>query len=230
MLSYFIDYNKERFEEKTFMDMVEVTKLVAEWKKSQVPKTLVQIERIVTKNRKLQDLLKKNINTRNYEKLYFAKKFVNTEDIPENGDVLRREESQVYSWTHSSKFAVTVSDYQNGPKKPKTGGIIAVSKNVKKEEILLDTYNLLNFIEEIFSEVDESDLKTFLKKVQAEEYDKDTVIDFLYSYHKLEEFAKKEQEILVSGNSKNNKCSVIAWYKHEDGIFKEEGWGPLVKN
>lgn len=230
MLSYFIDYNKERFEEKTFMDLVEITKLVAEWKKSQIPKTLIQIERIVTKNRKLQDLLRKNINIRNYEKLYFAKKFINTDDVPETGDILRREENQIYSWTHSTKFALTVTDYQNGHKKPRTGGMVATSKVIKKEEVLLDVYKLLNFIEEIFNEVDETDLKTFLKKVQGEEYDKDTVIDFLYSYHKLEEFAKDEQEILVVGNSKNNKCSVIAWYKHEDGIFKEEGWNSLTKN
>jgi len=229
MLSYFIDYNRERFEEKTFMDMVEITRHVAEWKKSQTPKSLSQIEKIILKNRKLQDLLKKNINTRNYEKLYFAKKFINTDDTPEMGDTLRREEMSVYAWTHSHKFAVTVSDYSNAHKKPNTSGIVASAKNIKKEEVVLDVYNLLKFIEEIFSEVDETDLKTFLKKVQGEEYDKDTVSDFLYGYHVLEGCAKEEQEIFVSGNNKNNKCVVIATYKHEDGIFKEEGWNSLLK-
>jgi hypothetical protein len=68
-----------------------------------------------------------------------------------------------------------------------------------------------------------------LKKVQGEEYDKDTVADFLYGYHVLEGCAKEEQEIFVSGNNKNNKCIVIATYKHEDGIFKEEGWNSLLK-
>jgi len=229
MFSYFLDYGKERFEEKTFMDLVEVTKLVAEWNKTQIVKTLVQIERIISKNRKLRELLSKNINTRDYEKLYFAKKFVNTEDVPETGDILRREENQVYSWTFSQKFAVLVSDYQSGPKKPRTGGIIAKAKNVKPEDILLDVSKLLGFIEEIFEEVDETDLKIFLRKTQGEEYDKDTVANFLHSYHRLEEFANKEQEILVTGNNKNNKCTVIAWYKHEDGIFKEEGWNSLTK-
>jgi hypothetical protein len=224
MFSYFIDYNKNRFEEKTFMDLVSITEQVTEWKTSQISKHLSQIEKIISKNKKLQDLLHKNINTRNYDQLYFAKKYVNFNDVPEIGDILRREESPVYAWTSSKKFAVSVSDYDNGHKKPRSGGIIASAKNIKTEDVLLDVYNLLNFIEEIFSEVDETDIKTFLKKVQGTDYDKDTVSSFLYSYHKLEDYAKKEQEVLVVGNAKNNKCSVVAFYKHEDGIFKEEGW------
>lgn len=229
MLSYFIDYNRERFEEKTFMDMVDITRHVAEWYKNQTPKSLSQIEKLILKNRKLQDLLKKNINTRDYEKLYFAKKFSNIEDVPEMGDVLRREEMPVYAWTYSQKFAVTISDYSSGHKKPNSAGIVASAKSIKNEEVVLDVYHLLKFIEEIFSEVDETDLKTFLKKVQGDEYDKDTVTDFLWGYHSLEGYAKEEQPIFVSGNNKNNKCVVIATFKHEDGIFKEEGWNTLSK-
>lgn len=224
MFSYFIDYNKNRFEEKTFMDLVSITEQVTEWKSSQITKHLSQIEKIISKNKKLQELLKKNINTRNYDQLYFAKKFINSNDVPEIDDVLRREESPVYVWTCSKKFAVTVSDYENGHKKPRSGGIVASARNIKPEDVLVDVYNLLNFIEEIFSEVDETDIKTFLKKVQGADYDKDTVSSFLQSYHKLEEYAKKEQEILVLGNPKNNKCVVVASYKHEEGIFKEQGW------
>jgi hypothetical protein len=229
MFSYFIDYNRNRFEEKTFLDLVEITKLIASWKTSQTQKSLTQIEKIISKNRKFQDLLGKNINVRNYNSLYFAKNFTNKNDIPEKNDLIRREENNIYSWTHSPKFAVTVSDYQNGHKKPNSAGIVAVSKNIKKEDILLDVYKLLSFIDEIFSEIDETDLKVFLKKTQGADYDKDLVGDFLYSYHKLEEYATKEQEILVIGNNKNNKCSVVAWYKHEDGIFREDGWNSLTK-
>jgi hypothetical protein len=227
MFSYFIDYNKNKFEEKTFLDLIEVIGHIADWKTKQTAKSLSQIERLVNRNKKLQDLFNRTINVRSYDKLYFAKRFSDHSDAPTKGDVIRREDSSVYSWTHSSACASQVADYKNGHKKPNSGGVVAKANNVKKEDILIDVARLFKFTEEIFNEVDETDLKIFLKKVQGNEYNKDTIIDLLSSYHILEQYANKEQEILVSATPKNNKCIVIAWYKHEDGVFREEGWNTL---
>jgi len=222
MLTYFIDYNKSTFDDKTFMAFTEFTNLVTDWVVNKNPKVFQSIQKTL-KNKKLLHLLSK-INNRNYSNLYYAKHFSNLNDVPELKSLIKREENIFYSWTNSSKFALDVSEYYKAINKPQTGGIVAKAKNNKAEDIIVDVYRLYVFLEEIFSEIDITDFKIYLRKIQKKEFNPDTVTNLLSCYHKLEKDSKKEQEVLVQATSRNNKAEVVAWYIHEDGIFKEEGW------
>ena len=222
MLTYFIDYNKSTFDDKTFMAFTEFTNLVTDWVVNKNPKVFQSIQKTL-KNKKLLHLLSK-INNRNYSNLYYAKHFSNLNDVPELNSLIKREENIFYSWTNSSKFALDVSEYYKAVNKPQTGGIVAKAKNNKAEDIIVDVYKLYVFLEEIFSEIDITDFKIYLRKIQKKEFNPDTVTNLLSCYHKLEKDSKKEQEVLVQATSRNNKAEVVAWYIHEDGIFKEEGW------
>jgi hypothetical protein len=227
MLTYFIDYNKSTFDDKTFMAFTEFTNLVTDWVVNKNPKVFQSIQKTL-KNKKLLHLLSK-INNRNYSNLYYAKHFSNLNDVPELNSLIKREENIFYSWTNSSKFAMDVSEYYKAVNKPQTGGIVAKAKNNKAEDIIVDVYKLYVFLEEIFSEIDITDFKIYLRKIQKKEFNPDTVTNLLSCYHKLEKDSKKEQEVLVQATSRNNKAEVVAWYIHEDGIFKEEGWKEIKK-
>ena len=227
MLTYFIDYNKSTFDDKTFMAFTEFTNLVTDWVVNKNPKVFQSIQKTL-KNKKLLHLLSK-INNRNYSNLYYAKHFSNLNDVPELKSLIKREENIFYSWTNSSKFALDVSEYYKAINKPQTGGIVAKAKNNKAEDIIVDVYRLYVFLEEIFSEIDITDFKIYLRKIQKKEFNPDTVTNLLSCYHKLEKDSKKEQEVLVQATSRNNKAEVVAWYIHEDGIFKEDGWKEIKK-
>ena len=227
MLTYFIDYNKSTFDDKTFMAFTEFTNLVTDWVVNKNPKVFQSIQKTL-KNKKLLHLLSK-INNRNYSNLYYAKHFSNLNDVPELKSLIKREENIFYSWTNSSKFALDVSEYYKAINKPQTGGIVAKAKNNKAEDIIVDVYRLYVFLEEIFSEIDITDFKIYLRKIQKKEFNPDTVTNLLICYHKLEKDSKKEQEVLVQATSRNNKAEVVAWYIHEDGIFKEDGWKEIKK-
>jgi hypothetical protein len=222
MLTYFIDYNKSTFDDKTFMAFTEFTNLVTDWVVNKNPKVFQSIQKIL-KNKKLLHLLSK-INNRNYSNLYYAKHFSSLKDVPELNSLIKRDENVFYSWSNSPKFAMGVSEYYKAVNKPQTGGIVAKAKNIKAEDIIVDVYRLYVFLEEIFSEIDITDFKIYLRKIQKKEFNPDTVTNLLSCYHKLEKDSKKEQEVLVQATMKNNKAEVVAWYIHEDGIFKEEGW------
>jgi hypothetical protein len=204
------------------MAFTEFTNLVTDWVVNKNPKVFQSIQKTL-KNKKLLHLLSK-INNRNYSNLYYAKHFSNLNDVPELNSLIKREENIFYSWTNSSKFALDVSEYYKAVNKPQTGGIVAKAKNNKAEDIIVDVYKLYVFLEEIFSEIDITDFKIYLRKIQKKEFNPDTVTNLLSCYHKLEKDSKKEQEVLVQATSRNNKAEVVAWYIHEDGIFKEEGW------
>jgi hypothetical protein len=227
MLTYFIDYNKSTFDDKTFMAFTEFTNLVTDWVVNKNPKVFQSIQKIL-KNKKLLHLLSK-INNRNYSNLYYAKHFSNLKDVPELNSLIKRDENVFYSWTNSSKFAMDVSEYYKAVNKPQTGGIVAKAKNIKAEDIIVDVYRLYVFLEEIFSEIDITDFKIYLRKIQKKEFNPDTVTNLLSCYHKLEKDSKKEQEVLVQATIKNNKAEVVAWYIHEDGFFEEEGWKEIKK-
>lgn len=222
MLTYFIDYNKSTFDDKTFMMFSEFTNLITDWVNNKNPKVFNGIQKIL-KNKKMLYLLSK-INNRDYNKLYFAKHFSNINDVPEMKDVIKRDDNDFYSWTISPKFAIDVSDYYKAVNKPQTGGIVAKAKNIKQEDVIIDIFNLYNFLDEMFSEIEITDFKIYLRKIQKKEFNPDTVTNLLNCYHRLEKTAKKEQEVLVQSAVKNNKAEVIAWYIHEDGIFRENGW------
>jgi hypothetical protein len=222
MLTYFIDYNKSTFDDKTFMAFTEFTNLVTDWVVNKNPKVFQSIQKTL-KNKKLLHLLSK-INNRNYSNLYYAKHFSNLKDVPELKSLIKRDENIFYSWTNSPKFAMDVSEYYKAVNKPQSGGIVAKAQNNKAEDIIVDVYRLYVFLEEIFSEIDITDFKIYLRKIQKKEFNPDTVTNLLSCYHKLEKDSKKEQEVLVQATIKNNKAKVVAWYIHEDGVFREEGW------
>jgi hypothetical protein len=204
------------------MAFTEFTNLVTDWVVNKNPKVFQSIQKTL-KNKKLLHLLSK-INNRNYSNLYYAKHFSNLKDVPELKSLIKRDENIFYSWTNSPKFAMDVSEYYKAVNKPQSGGIVAKAQNNKAEDIIVDVYRLYVFLEEIFSEIDITDFKIYLRKIQKKEFNPDTVTNLLSCYHKLEKDSKKEQEVLVQATIKNNKAKVVAWYIHEDGVFREEGW------